>query len=263
MDSKKMAALEELGVTSTGEAERFYKGFIYGEYGVGKTVTLAKLARKKLLLVHTDKNYQSVFNHPEVLDKVVFQPYTGLSQLDAIAEAITEKIVIGGFDYGEIDLVGIDTISQIQEEYLDWLFDNYQWGGRLREAATPAPGSERGLKALETLGRPDYKVVRDKMRGPIKKLIKAPVDVVFTAHLREPNATETTIVRRPTLTEAAFKLIAREVNFIGLQTAKKGERTIQFETDAKTVAKSGIKELNSTFNVDEAVKIIHNWKEGK
>lgn len=263
MDSKKQAALEELGVKSTAEIEPYYKGFLYGEYGVGKTVFAAKLARRKILLVHVDRNYQSVLNHPEVLDKVVFQPYTGLSQLAAIADAITEKAVIGGFDYGEIDIVAIDTISQIQEEYLDWLFENYQWKGNLRESATPSPGSERGLKALETLGRPDYKVVRDAMRGPVKKLIKAPVDVLFIAHLREPNATDTTITRRPTLTEATFKLIAREVNFIGFMQAKKGERTIQFEADPKTVAKTGIKELNATLSADETVKILHNWKDGK
>lgn len=262
MDSKKLAALEELGVKSTAEIEPYYKGFLYGEYGVGKTVLMAKLARKKLLLVHTDRNYQSVLNHPEVLDKVVFQPYTGISQLAAIAEAVTEKAVIGGFDYGEIDLVGIDTISQIQEEYLDWLMDNYQWKGALREAATPAPGT-KGLKALDTLGRPDYKVARDVMRGPIKQLIKAPVDVIFTAHLREPNATDTSITRRPTVTEAVFKLIAREVNFIGFMQAKKGERTIQFEADPKTVAKTGIKELNSTLSADKTVEVLHNWKAGK
>lgn len=263
MDPKKEAALAELGVQTTAELEPYYKGFIYGEYGVGKTVLMSKLARRKLLLIHVDRNYQSVYNHPEVLDKVVFQPYTGLSQLAAVADAITEKAVIGGFDYGEIDLVGIDTISQVQEEYLDWLNENYQWKGALRESATPSPGSEKGLKALETLGRPDYKVARDNMRGPIKKLIKAPVDVIFTAHLREPNATDSTITRRPTVTEAVFKLMAREVNFIGFMSAKKGERTIQFEADPKTVAKTGIKELNSTLGVDETVKILHNWKEGK
>ena len=102
------------------------------------------------------------------------------------------------------------------------------------------------------------------MRGPIKTLIKAPCDVHFIAHLREPSMMDVQkgkLVRRPTLTETVFKLVAREVSLMGLMERNGTKRTIQFMTDKKTVSKSRIKELDDkTIDADTLPQIIQEWK---
>lgn len=258
MDKKLLDALEQMPVAPLTNMPRFYKGFLYGEYGVGKTIWSCSLVRKRGLLVSTDQGRNAIFNHPDLLDKIDVVDYDGLAQLDGIGQAITEGLE----KFTKYDVVIIDTISQIQEEYLDWLNENYKWSGNHREKANANRGS--GLAELETIGLPDYKVTRDNMRKPIKSLIKAPVDVVFIAHLREPSAMEQQkgkLVRRPTLTEAVFKLIAREVSFMGLMEREGAKRTIQFKTDRKTVSKSQIQALDDqVLDAEEASKLLKEWK---
>jgi hypothetical protein len=201
-----------------------------------------------------------LYNHPELLDKIEVVPYSGLSQLTAIGTAVTESY--GGYD--EFDLICVDTISQVQEEYLDWLNDNYTVGGNMREKATPRPGS--GLsRAEEIIGLGDYNLARRNMSTPIKTLVKAPVNVMFLAHLREPTFMEQSkgkLVRRPTLTETVFKLIARESTFMGLMEREGKKRTIQFKTDKKTVSKSQIAELDDEIVTDdEFVQTLTDWEQ--
>ena len=261
MEKALLKALEDQPHTSLTDVDPYYKGFLYGEYGVGKTTLCGNLVHKKALFIHTDRNFIVLKKVPGALDKIDLMPYTGLSQLEAVAKAIEEQLTVNGKDYSEYDLVVVDTISQVQEEYLDWLYENYDWKGNHREQAMP---TTRGLDELSSIGLPDYKVTRDKMRKPIKSLIKAPVDVIFVAHLREPSAMEVAkgkMVRRPTLTEAVFKLIAREVNWMGLMEREKSEIKIQFATDRKTVSKSSIEGLeNKTLTADETIKVLNEFK---
>lgn len=259
MNPELLKALQTQPPVPLQEASKFYKGFLYGEYGVGKTVLSVACASQKALIIATDNGWESIHNHPELVDKVDIMPYDGLSQLTAIAEAKQEELE--GFD--KYDLFIIDTVSQIQEEYLDWLLENYTFKGALREKATPRSPKLR-LAEIDVTGLPDYKVTRDNMRNPLKELIKAPVDVLFLAHLREPNFLEAgtgKLTRRPTLTEAVFKLVAREASFMGLMERDGKERTIQFKTDRKTVSKSRIKELDDQIiNADKLPEILQKWK---
>lgn len=240
------------------DVPRFYKGFHYGEFGSAKTVTAGKLSRNKFLVVVTDNGWTSFDNHPDLVDKFDIVPYNGLSQLTALADWSYEP----DFPY---DLISVDTVSQIQEEYLDFLLDEISWSQNFREKSQ---AKKRGAEIVEVPGRADYHVTRNKMRGPVKALIKAPVDVVFNAHLREPTEDEKSsgkFVRRPTLTSTVYSLIAREASVMALfeRTKTKGIEII-CETDKKQVSKSRIKSLdNRTVSVEEFVTAIHNWKDRK
>lgn len=259
MDKKMEQALAALPPQKLANRTKYWNGFLYGEYGVGKTVVTGRLVKRKGLCVATDVGTNAIFNHPDILDKVEVVPYDGLSQLTAIATAVEEKY--GGYD--EFDVIWVDTISQVQEEYLDWLNDNYTFGGNMREKATPRPGNP-GLRAEEIIGLGDYNLARRNMSSPIKRLVKAPVNVMFLAHLREPTFMEQTkgkLVRRPTLTETVFKLIAREATFLGLMEREGSKRTLQFKTDKKTVSKSQIAELDDKIVTDdEFVQILTEWE---
>lgn len=266
MEQKLLDALAKIPPRSPEELERNVKFFLYGEFGVGKTIAFCRWCKilfehtgKKGLVVTTDTGMDSIHNHKDLLDFVEVVPYNGLSHLDAIGQAITEGV--GGYEiFGAVDL---DTISQVQEEYLDWLLENFEFKGDLRDKGTPRLGT-RGLKPQDITSLVDYKMARDNMRGPIKTLVKAPADVWFTAHLREPNFMEAQkgkIVRRPTLTEAVFKLVAREASLLGFMERKGKNRTIQFETNPTTVTKSRIKELdNLKVSDDDFLEILTKWK---
>lgn len=262
MDPKLLKALQETVPEPLSERSRYYKGFLFGEYGATKTVTSARCAEKKALFIATDTGYESIWNHDELVDKIKVVPYAGLNHLTAVGQAITEKVE----GYEEYDLVVVDTVSQVQEEYLDFLNDNFTYTGNFREKATPKAAAKRADPSLsdqEVVGLPDYHLTRNNMRHPIKTLIKAPVNVIFLAHLREPTFLEQQkgkLVRRPTLTESVFKLIAREASFMGLMERNGEKRTIQFMTDKKTVSKSRIKELDDkTINADDLPEILKNW----
>lgn len=263
MDPRMMKALEASQPQPLKTRSKFWKGFLYGEYGVGKTKVTADCIESKGLIISTDTGAETLFNHPELLDKTDVIEYDGLSQLTAIGLAISEGIP----EWSKYDLIAIDTISQVQEEYLDFLNDNYSYAGNMREKATPRGGSVAaktlGLQDQEVLGMADYHLTRNNMRTPIKALIKAPVNVMFIAHLREPNFLEQQkgkLVRRPTVTEAVFKLIARETSFMGLMTRNGEKREVQFKTDNKTVSKSRIAELDDkVINADNLSEILKKW----
>ncbi len=238
-------------------APLYYKGLHYGEFGTTKTVTAGKISRGRFLVVATDNGWTSLRNHPDVVDRFDIVEYNGLSQLREIAEWSGES----DFPY---ELIHIDTISQVQEEYLDFLLDEVSWSQKFRESSTP---KKKGAEILEVPGRADYHVVRNKLRAPIKALIKAPVDVIFSAHLREPTEDEKAkgnFVRRPTLTQTVYSLMAREASVMALFERDKGNISIKCETDKKQVSKSRIKTLDGqTVGVDEFVQRIHDWKDGK
>jgi hypothetical protein len=245
-------------VTHGGDAPRIYKGFHYGEYGTTKTVTTGRISREKFLVVHTDNGWTSLENHDDLVDRYDLLPYTGLSQLTELAEWSWES----DFPY---DLIHLDTVSQMQEEYLDFLLEEISWSQNFREKSV---AKRRGAETVEVPGRADYHVTRNKMRGPVKALIKSPIDVVFSAHLREPTEDEKTkgiLVRRPTLTQTVYSLIAREASVMALfERDKTGGIQIVCETDRKQVAKSRIKSLDTrTVSVAEFIGSIHNWKDRK
>lgn len=239
------------------EAPLFYKGFHYGEYGTTKTVTAGKIARGRFLVVNTDNGWVSLKNHPELVDNFDILPYDGLSQLTELANWSWED----DFPY---TLIHIDTISQVQEEFIDFLLDEITWSQQFREKSQ---AKRKGAETVEVPGRADYHVTRNKMRLPIKDLIKAPVDVVFSAHLKEPTDDEKAkgnFVRRPTATQTVYSLVAREASVMALfERDKKNDIKIICETSAKQVSKSRIKSLDgATVDVDSFVKSIHDWKDG-
>lgn len=270
MEKKYKDALDALQPESLTTRAKFLKNFWYGEYGTTKTVTSIKCVLeanpdKRALVIATDTGTDSIYNHPELLDRTDIVPYSGLSQLTAIAQAVSEKLTVGVTDYSQYGGILVDTVSQIQEEYLDWLLENFKFAGNFREKAVPTSEARKlGYTDQEITGMPDYHLARNNMRGPIKALVKAPVDVYFLAHLREPSFLEQQkgkLVRRPTLTETVFKLIAREASTLGFMERKGSKITIKFETDPKTVAKSRIKELdNQTISVNNLPEILTKWK---
>lgn len=262
--------LEALIGTRTNPDDRFYKGVLYGEFGKRKTTTACRCIRNKGILLHVDRGWNVVLNHPEEFSiesdgNIIPLNYEGLSQVTAVVDAITSEQE----PFNQTDLIIVDTVSQMQERYIDFLNENFTIFGR--ESAKPITGKKdqftgKPLQEVSITGLPDYHLTRNKMRPIIDLLVHAPVDVLFLAHVREPSPIEISkgiLARRPNLTDAVWKIIARDATFIGYMEERKNEYTIDFQPTAKQHAKSQIATLtDKKIKAEELPKYLWDWKKG-
>lgn len=252
--------LEELAASRTPFDERFYKGVLYGEFGVRKTTTALRCSELRAILLHADRGWNVIANHPDEFNEenVIPLKYQGLSQVKAIVEAV----VSNQEPYNNVDLFVLDTISQMQENYVDWLVENFEYSGNFREKAVPKTGV-KGERPVEITGLPDYHLARNKMRPVINLLTRAPVNVIYLAHTREPSAMERQsgkIERRPNVTEAVYKILARDATFIGYMEKSKENYTIDFTPKNTQSAKSQIAELaDKKIKTDELPEFLKKW----
>lgn len=264
LSEKELAAL---CASVTDPDELFYKGVLYGEFGVRKTTTALRCSRRRSILLHADRGWNVIHNHPDEFgDNVIPIEYQGLSQVRAIVDAVLSNQE----PFHNVDLFIMDTVSQVQEKYIDWLNENFTIFGR--EKATPNPGAKdddgKVLKEVAITGLPDYHLTRNKMRPIIDLLVKAPIDVLFLAHTREPSAIEIgkgKIEKRPNVTEAVYKIIARDATFIGYmeKVDRKGEYTIDFTPKNTQSAKSQIASLtDKKINSSDLPEYLWKWKDG-
>jgi hypothetical protein len=257
MDEKKLAALR---ADITDKDELFWKGVLYGEFGMRKTTTALRCGRKRTVLLHADRGWSVMHNHPDEfdLDKVIPIEYRGLSQIDAIREAILE----GAEPFQDVDLLILDTVSQMQEIYIDFLLENADYGGKFRDSMVPKAGV-KNFEKTEIPGMPDYQLARNKMRPIVDRLVKAPINVMFLAHVREPGPMERAngkIERRPNITEALYKVISRDATFIGYMSKDKGDYNIDFTPKPTQSVKSQIPELtDKKIKASELPEYLNKW----
>jgi hypothetical protein len=260
LTDKELRALNE---SITNKEELLYKGVLYGEFGTRKTTTALRCARNKAILVHADRGWQVIHNHPDEFpeDKVVPVEYEGLSQFRMIVEAIATGVE----PFAGTDLIVVDTISQMQEKYVDFLMENADYGGKFRDSLIPKTGV-KNFEKTEIPGMPDYHLARNKLRPIVDLLVQAPVNVIFLAHLREPGPMERAngkLEKRPNITEALYKVIARDATFIGFMSKNnKGEYIIDFEPKNTQSAKSQIPTLtDKKIKAEELPEFLNEWSE--
>lgn len=257
--------LEALKQAITNKDELFYKGVLYGEFGMRKTTTALRCMKNKAVLLHADRGWAVIHNHPDEfpLDKVIPVAYEGLSQVKAIISAIEEDEE----PFKGADLIVLDTISQMQEEYIDFLLENTSYTGNFREKATLKAGvKSKEFKDTEIPGMPDYHLARNKIRPVVTALVKAPVNVIFLAHVREPGPLEVAkgkLEKRPNVTEALYKVISRDATFIGYMTKGKDKTyNIDFEPKNTQSAKSQIASLtDKKINAEQLPMYLQQWNE--
>ena len=265
LNDRELKALTE---SITDPDAKFFKGVLYGEFGMRKTTTATRCSRKKTVLIHADRGWNVLFsNHPDEFStaNVIPLEYKGLSQIKMVVEAVVENQE----PFTDVDLIVVDTVSQIQEKYIDFLNENFQIFGR--EKAVPLPGMKdddgKPLKEVSITGLPDYHLTRNKMRPIIDLLVQAPVNVIFLAHVREPSAIEISkgkIERRPNVTEAVYKIIARDATFIGyMDKDRKENYSITFKPSNTLSAKSQINTLtDKTIDVADLPSYLWDWVDG-
>lgn len=257
VSDKELNALKE---SITDKDELYWKGVLYGEFGMRKTTTTLRCSQRRAVLLHADRGWSVIHNHPDEFDPdhVVPIAYQGLSQIRTILAAIIE----GQEPFHDVDLFALDTVSQMQEAYIDFLLENADYGGKFRDRMVPKPGV-KNFETTDIPGMPDYQLARNKMRPIINDLVKAPVNVMFLAHVREPGPMERAngkVEKRPNITEALYKVISRDATFIGYMTKNKEEYTIDFTPKPTQSVKSQIPDLtDKKIKASELPNYLNKW----
>jgi hypothetical protein len=238
------------------EAPLYFKGVIYGDGGVGKTVLSCRFG--KTYLFSADDGWTVLKNQfPFELD-VKKTTWQGPRHLQAVAEAFYTQAP----GYTDYDTVVIDPLSGIAEDYLDWLLSNIDLPKRsIGTYKNKRLAAEQSLKSLEASGFDDYGHLKLYLRPIIRRLIKTPVNVIFITHERDPDFMGQSNKILPDLPDKVYKLCTLYTHATARMTREGNKRYLTMETNTKFAAKSRIQELDGKKVSDEEfVSIIKNWQ---
>ena len=241
---------------SVRDRSPWWKALYYGDYKVGKTVTVAHCAKRPLLFA-IDNGWTSLKDWPD-LGHVEVIECQGLKHYDTFVTALAKDLPL----YKEFDHVMLDPWSKLVDTYIDFLQDNavpstadarIQWSRK--------PGSnDPDFSPFTTAGMGDYMAVRDHFRKTIYPLMRVQKHVSIIAHLREPSFLDKVKTLRSSVPGKTHEMIAREVDFIGLVEAEGDNRTISFQASSKQDAGSRFREIHGkTIKAEDLPKLYTRW----
>lgn len=259
------AALERLSAVVSPVEDTTPRGrfMFYGGSGVGKTVLSVGLLKriappgKRILTIHTAEGFESLKKHGDLVKDVIQVPFTTVSDLSVIAEAIYHNQP----PFDNIGGVVFDELSTMVRIHID---RHHQ----ARLAKTP----ELAAKDDGTPAWPDYHKTLVDIRRMLEHFYEIPgLHVVILAHVGRVKNRQGEIVRYiPSFPERIADTVKENVNLVGYVTAKdkkKGvetyyEREVQVMPTAMYDAKNQISGLDAVrLPVGEVVSTIANWTE--
>lgn len=256
MDADIRAELDRLGEPMSALQEpRLFRGLIYGDPGAGKTDLAVKLAQEvtepedRIVLVSSDSAWVTVLKYPEIAARTTKLDFTGFSLLRALAQGREE----GDEKWGDVGTVIWDTVSRSVDRILRNLADNLKF-------------TEQRHPDLEAY--PHYRLVEKHLGKTIKELNQSKLNVIYTAHIREPSEKDREKRKyaiRPNMPEASFKVVAEEVALIGWLAKEEAgaKRQITLEGTKSVTAKSQISTIpEATYEVDKLPPMLAKWKAG-
>ena len=247
MDKDVLTALLDT-VTPLVETDAYAKVLIYGESGTGKTVLACDFG-KKVIMVDSSNGWVSLKNHKEVLSKVQRIEYKGLSQLDALVQAIQEGEI-------ECDTVVIDELSSIATLDLDTV---------LKSRSAKDPNKDPNIPT-----QPDYFANTERVRRAVAGILSLPCNVVIVAHVREDKDERTgRVFTRPAFTPKTRQTIVQQCHLVGYLTANEiksdddeseYKRRLQVQPTATITAKTRIGGLPTVIDSPNLDTIFADWQ---
>jgi GTPase SAR1 family protein len=251
-----------------GEDFKYLKAVLFGDPGVGKS-TLAAAFGETLFLA-ADPGWVSTQNHVNLKGHVTPMQYRGYQHFNAMTIAVYEKLDLGETNFKKFDTIVIDTLDEIVADVVDSLVIGFERGrGSDRPDFTPRQGalSERQtLPSFDLPGRTDYHAARNLLRGPLRRLMAAQVNVIILTHEREPSEEEmkkkdTIKTTRPSLTDGIYKVVSNHTHVLGHMERDADSRTITFLKDKRNAAKSRIYALDGKkIPTEDFPKYVARWQ---
>lgn len=247
------------------ETNLTFKGIIYGDPGVGKTVLGAAIGKKVLLVAGDPDGWQSLINHPELGlgTRIKVMEYQGLKQLEYLADAIVD----GAKPFDEFDTINIDTLSHVSGVDLDLVT-------RVNIDKKGYKGGEKTLENMKFDYTQDmfgvYNQNALRVKAAIHKLFAANVNIVATAHTYQRKIRATNTERtEPLFPPAVLAAINANVSMMGYMEANeagldsdgtvKYHRKIQYHPTKTILAKTRIGGLPITQDDPNLVPIVEQW----
>lgn len=250
MDAKLQAELDRMRQPmSVAEAPRKLRALLYGDPGTGKTTLAGQLVESKGAIFTTDSAWVVLLNDVETAEKIDRWPFEGFSQLRAFVEAHNEGIE----PYASYDTLIWDTFAKGVDNTLRVLVD-----AEKHPKEQPHPDVE---------GWPHYRRAERALIDTIKVLNASDLNIIYTAHVREPSDKDKTNKRfaiRPNGPEACYRAVAQEVQLIGWlynENRNDPEPKIQVQGTLQETAKSQISTIpQGTYRVSQIPPLIQKWK---
>lgn len=241
-----------------GEKRTHINALIYGDWGTGKT-TLACSSGRNTLIIGSGDGGESVVRNKGFKDNISIVQCQGLSHIKAIFNAVIEGLP----DYKDYEVIVIDTISSICDQYLRNLVENYNVS-KDRSTAKPKLTGQ----TLEAPGMGDYKFLTHHMQDLAPVSSAVPADIVWLSHEREPSFTDeakNNFLTRPKIPEKASDALAEVCHVVGLIEKKKQgkeiRRTLNFCGSDRLAAKSRIETIDDKIiPVDDFWKAVEEWR---
>lgn len=209
-------------VSPIEEEVPYLRVMLYGDSGQGKTV-LATTFGERILYLDSADGWVSLRNHPDLAAKCQRVPYQGLSQIDTM----TDMIKAG--ELSEFDTVIVDEASTIATFDLDTV---------LAARSKKDPSKDPNVPT-----QPDFFANTERCRRSFMGLLKAPIHVIFVAHMREDKDDRTGVVtKRPAFSPKLRATVEQNMHLVAHMTAqeRRSDSEVQYDRFIQTLPSRGI-----------------------
>lgn len=247
-------------VVPLSEARPNFKGMIYGESGVGKTVAALQLMQaivpedKEILYIDAVEGWVSLKNHPGLTDRVTRMQYQGLSQLNLVTDLVRE----GDEWAAKFGGIVIDEISVIAQLDLDNV---------VKAQTKNDPDRDPDLPIW-----PDMNINTHRVRKTVIAMQRLPIHQIYLSHIREDEDKNRGYkVTRPEFMPKTSTTIRNGLHVIAHMSAndktidgkKVYVRSLQTHPTKTVVAKSRIGGLGVHCSVDRLITQTVGWIGGQ
>lgn len=214
VNQKILAELEKTFILADDKNLTF-KGLFFGESGVGKTVEAVRVAQivtppdKQILFIDTSDGWVSLLNHKAegILERVRPMAYRGLSQYEALVEALKE----GAGSFGSVGTIIFDEISTTAK----------------RDLVTVEKATDLG--EFDAPEFKHYNIATRRMEKVLTKLLelRESHNLIFVSHMKERENKVTKIKKKePSVMPAFSETLKESLHVVGFMTAdiKHGEK---------------------------------------
>lgn len=237
------------------------KMLLYGESGVGKTVAAMQIAQsvtpkdKTIEVLDHLEGWTSLLNHKGLTDRADRQQYEGLSQIEALGNAIKAKAP----PFDKVGTVILDEFSAMTKSDLDVVLKTRAANDSSKDPSVPT--------------QPDFYSNTERSRRAITGLLQANINVIAVAHQREDKLSNGRVVTRPAFMPAFSETFRQMMHIVAYLSAEEFindedgsqyfKRSFQVHPTTSINAKSRVGGMPVSVTSDVLIEAIVQWMQGK